>query len=38
MGDAVEITTLRGKRVRVGTDEPLALVTAIERAALGARH
>ena len=33
MGDAVEITTLRGKRIRIGTDEPVALANAIERVA-----
>lgn len=36
MGDAVEVVTTRGKRVRIGTDEPVALASAIERAARGA--
>ena len=34
-GDAVEITTNEGKRIRIGTDEPMALASAIERARHG---
>lgn len=36
LGDAVEVLTVRGKRVRIGTDEPVALSNAIERAVRGA--
>lgn len=32
-GDAVEVVTVAGKRVRIGTDEPVALSNTIERAA-----
>ena len=32
-GDAVEVVTVAGKRVRIGTDEPVALANTIERAA-----
>lgn len=33
LGDAVEVRTVGGKRIRIGTDEPVALTNAIERAA-----
>ena len=36
-GDAVEVVTVADKRVRIGTDEPVALSTTIERAARAAR-
>ena len=37
LGDAIEVVTVAGKRVRIGTDEPVALSNAIERAARAAR-